>query len=147
MNTPKCLLAALIMFTMFSAGSHGQGQWCDEGDCLATCPHTLFMVDYDWWWCSCPTFSYCGADQYQTCNTCIINYLYWCDDPWNPYCHTYILYGYNQFCGCQSGYAGAGCPPSISPGKARPTGRSTGRPTGRVKDGQGMQKPKGGKLS
>jgi hypothetical protein len=86
----------------------GLDQWCYEGSCASDCPFTRYAPRYDWMWCGCPTSSECAQDPNQTCNRCYTDGLTWCDDPWDPYCHTYYLSGYDQFCGCEYGIADAG---------------------------------------
>lgn len=108
-------LPLLLVLLAFPAAA--QSQWCYQGDCVADCPQTVFRLNYDWWWCSCPTSSDCMYDPIQTCNRCRMASLGWCWEDYNPYCATYFLTGYDQFCGCQS--AQGEC---AGPTAARPAG-------------------------
>lgn len=112
-----------VLLTLLCLPSAAQSQWCYEGECRSDCPSTIYILHKDWAWCECPTSSECLPASLPLCNKCIISMLAWCDDPFNPYCHTYFLTGYNQFCGCEYGYAGLQSPPSFSYGKSKKSGR------------------------
>lgn len=101
----KLILFGIVVVLASSSPLTAQSQWCPEGECLASCPQTQYKLYYDWLWWSCPTRADCTPDPMQTCNRCYTSGLYWCSDPFSPYCHTCFLSGYNQFCGCQTGGA------------------------------------------
>lgn len=99
------IVTAILIALSIPTLAPAQSQWCPEGECVASCPQTYYYLDYGWWWCSCPTSGECMQDPMQTCNSCYTSGLAWCNDPFNPYCATYYLSGYEQFCGCQTGGA------------------------------------------
>ncbi len=109
----------LILATLICSALMGQSVWCPEGECAPDCPNTLFALRYDWWWCSCPTGSECAQSYVETCTRCVISMPAWCDDWFNPYCHTYFLTGYENFCGCAYGQAGIECLPPLTGQKLR----------------------------
>lgn len=142
----KSRALVLGIMTLLSTPLAAQSQWCYEGECKADCPHTLFALRYDWWWCSCPTRSECIQDFMQTCNRCVTGMLGWCSDPFDPYCHTYFLTGYDQFCGCQYGQAGLRHVPPASSGRVNDPGKPPAGGSGRDRKQGHRPLPEGGAL-
>lgn len=101
----RFVLVSFALLVLYASSVQGQSPWCPDGECAANCPFTRYALRYDWVWCVCPTRSECMQDPNQTCNKCYTSSLTWCDDGFNPWCSTYYLSGYDQFCGCQSGLA------------------------------------------
>ena len=86
----------LIAFVAFSMLASLAQPWCVE--CAWDCSHTVFAPQYDWWFCSCPTWAGCMQVP-ESCENYYHGTMVWCDDVINN-CRTYYLGGYDWFCGC-----------------------------------------------